>query len=72
MSPEAATKPGRPRPTSVGGAEQSGTGNGAALERLVRMSDACQALSKELTSVRRQLKAVEAELREIKQQPGKG
>lgn len=44
--------------------------DGAVIERLGRMRAACHALAVELATVRRELRAVEAELRRIKQRHG--
>jgi hypothetical protein len=45
-------------------------GDGAVVERLSRMRVACHALAVELASARRELRAVEAELRRVKQRHG--
>lgn len=49
--------------------DPSSLGDGAVLERLVRMRTACQALAGDLAAARRRLRAVEAELARVKQRP---
>lgn len=48
----------------------SGVSEGAMVERLIRMRAACQALAFELAGARRELRAVELELRRLKRRYG--
>ncbi|NLT06600.1 MAG: hypothetical protein GXY03_09840 [Solirubrobacterales bacterium] len=48
----------------------SGVSEGALVERLIRMRTACQALAFELAGTRRELRAVELELRRLKRRYG--
>jgi hypothetical protein len=50
---------------------RSDLGDGAIVERLIRMRAACHALATELANARRQLRSVEAELRREKQRAGR-
>ena len=57
-----------PRTRPAGSARPSGLsslGDGAVLERLALMRNACQALAFELADTRRQLRAAEAELKRL-------
>ena len=59
----------RPRQVSTIG-DASTIGDGAVLERLIRMRGACHALAVELADARRRLRSVEAELQRMKKRHG--
>jgi predicted RNA polymerase sigma factor len=69
-APLAQPSPLRSRASRLDGPDFAHASDGAILERLARMRAACQALALELAGTRRELRAVQAELRRVKQRHG--
>lgn len=64
MPPATTRRPPAP-PVLSRPSDASSLGDGAVLERLAQMRNACQALAVELADTRRRLRATEAELRRL-------